>query len=397
MPAPVFLAALGALLVSLDSSLNIALPAVAADFGIGPEAVRWMIICYVATYALTAFGAGMLGDRIGAARVFSAGAWLSAIVFAAYAVAPSFAAVLACRIAQGITGGLIYGTASALVTQSLPRERHGRGLGLMSLGLGVGVAVGPVLGGVLVDAFGWRSVFLYRAPLAAALGAAALVMAPRSRAEGATSPRALAFGDVARLDVLLPGLLTFLSSAAQFSVWLLIPFYLVSAQALSASTGGVLFALSPLGTALAAPVSGWAADRLGTRWPVVIGLAVEMAGLLIISRLAADSSLVTVVVGLLLVGLGVGIFQVANLAQMMAAFPRTQQGAAGGLAFLARALGSAAGVQVSAALFGARAAAVGFMPAFQGAFLGAAIVAGVAALLALGSAFGRGRHRRLAL
>ena len=299
MPAPVFLAALGAFLVSLDSSLNIALPAVAADFGVGPEAVRWMIICYVATYALTAFGAGMLGDRIGAARVFTAGAWLSVIVFAAYAVAPSFAATLACRIAQGITGGLLYGTASALVTQSLPRERHGRGLGVMSLGLGAGVAVGPVIGGLLVDAFGWRSVFLYRAPLALALGAAALAMSPRSRPEETRSPRALRFREVARLDVLLPGLLTFLSSSAQFSVWLLIPFYLVSAQALSASAGGVLFALSPLGTALAAPVSGWAADRLGTRWPVVIGLAVEMAGLAIISRLAADSSLVMVVVGLL--------------------------------------------------------------------------------------------------
>jgi predicted MFS family arabinose efflux permease len=261
----------------------------------------------------------------------------------------------------------------------------------------VGVAVGPVLGGALVDAFGWRSVFLYRAPLAAALGAAALAMAPRSRPEGATSRRGLALRDVARLDVLLPGLLTFLSSSAQFSVWLLIPFYLLSSQALSATAGGVLFALSPLGTALASPVSGWAADRLGTRWPVVIGLVIEMAGLAIISQLAADSSLVLAVAGLLCVGLGVGVFQVANLAQMMAAFPRTQQGVAGGLAFLARALGSAAGVQVSAAMFGARAASVGFMPAFQSAFVGAAAVAGVAAALALGWALGRGRDRRLAL
>ena len=82
MPAPVVLAALGALLVSLDASLNIALPAVAAAFGIGPAAVRWMIICYVATYALTALGAGILADRLGALRVFTAGLWLSAAVFA---------------------------------------------------------------------------------------------------------------------------------------------------------------------------------------------------------------------------------------------------------------------------------------------------------------------------
>ena len=99
MPAPVVLAAFGALLVSLDASLNIALPAVAAAFGIGPAAVRWMIICYVGTYALTAFGAGILADRLGALRVFTAGLWLSAAVFAAYC-----AGAVVCRHA-GVSRG----------------------------------------------------------------------------------------------------------------------------------------------------------------------------------------------------------------------------------------------------------------------------------------------------
>jgi MFS family permease len=398
MPAPVVLAAFGALLVSLDASLNIALPAVAAAFGIGPAAVRWMIICYVATYALTALGAGILADRLGALRVFTAGLWLSAIVFAAYWLAPSYAATLACRVAQGVSGGLIYGTASALVTQSLPRERYGRGLGVMSLGLGVGVAVGPVIGGLLVDGFGWRAVFLYRAPLALALGAVAARFLGRSVRGGAGELRRLALVDIARLAVLRPAVLAFLATFAQFSVWLLIPFYLVSARAIGASLGGMLFTLSPLGTALAAPLAGWAADRLGTRWPIVIGLGIETLGLVVISRLAPDSPLVAVVAGLLLVGFGVGVFQVPNLTEMMAAFPRAQQGAAGGLAFLGRALGSAAGVQVTAALFDARrAAGAGFMSAFESAFLGAALVAGLAALIALAPALVRGRGPRLAL
>jgi MFS family permease len=384
MPAPVVLAALGALLVSLDASLNIALPAVAAAFGIGPAAVRWMIICYVGTYALTALGAGILADRLGALRVFTAGLWLSAAVFAAYWLAPSYAVTLACRVAQGVSGGLIYGTASALVTQSLPRERYGRGLGVMSFGLGVGVAVGPVIGGLLVDGFGWRAVFLYRAPLALALGAVAV--------------RSLGRSLRARLTVLRPAVLAFLATFAQFSVWLLIPFYLVSARAIGASLGGVFFTLSPLGTALAAPLAGWAADRLGTRWPIVIGLGIETLGLAVISRLAPDSPLVAVVAGLLLVGFGVGVFQVPNLTEMMAAFPRAQQGAAGGLAFLGRALGSAAGVQVTAALFDARrAAGAGFMSAFESAFLGAALVAGLATVIALVPALVRGRGTRLAL
>jgi MFS family permease len=102
----------------------------------------------------------VVADRVGAARVFTAGLWLSGLVFLAYWPAPTFGAVLACRVAQGVSGGLVYGTASALVTQALPRGRHGRGLGVMSLGLGAGVAVGPVLGGFLVEGYGWRSVFL---------------------------------------------------------------------------------------------------------------------------------------------------------------------------------------------------------------------------------------------
>lgn len=398
MPAPVVLAAFGALLVSLDASLNIALPAVAAAFGIGPAAVRWMIICYVGTYALTALGAGILADRLGALRVFTAGLWLSAVVFTAYWLAPSYAVTLVCRVAQGVSGGLIYGTASALVTQSLPRERHGRGLGVMSLGLGVGVAVGPVIGGLLVDGFGWRAVFLYRAPLALALAVVAARFLERSLPGGATMLGKLARADVARLAVLRPAVLAFLATFAQFSVWLLIPFYLVSARAIGASLGGVLFTLSPLGTALAAPLAGWAADRLGTRWPIVIGLGMEMLGLVVISRLTPDSALVAVGVGLLLVGFGVGVFHVPNLAEMMAAFPRAQQGVAGGLAFLGRALGSAAGVQVTAALFDARrTAGAGFMSAFESAFLGAALVAGLAVLIALAPALVRSRGPRLAL
>ena len=70
---PVLLAALGALLMSLDSAINIVLPAMAGAFGVEPAAIRWVIICYVLTYALTAFVAGVLADRLGPGPVFTAG------------------------------------------------------------------------------------------------------------------------------------------------------------------------------------------------------------------------------------------------------------------------------------------------------------------------------------
>jgi MFS family permease len=379
---PVLLAALGALLMSLDSAINIVLPAMAEAFGVAPAAIRWVIICYVLTYALTAFAAGLLADRLGPGPVFSAGLWICGFAFLGYLTAHSYTMVLLLRVLQGLGGGLVYGTAPALVTLSLPRERHGRGLGVMSLGLGVGLGVGPMLGGVLLDAFGWSSTFLFRAPL---FLAAAVLAQTRLRALGGAPslPRRIELADVLRVPVLRSAALAFLSNHAQFSVWLLVPFYLVGPLALSPTVGGLVFTLTPLANALAAPVGGAATDRIGPRVPLVVGLALELAGLLVIARMTEHTPLALVGVAMALVGVGVGLFQVPNLAQMMTAFPQAQQGAAGGLAFLGRTLGSAVGVQVTAALFDARVSRDGFLPAFHVAFLAAAAVCALAVLLAL--------------
>jgi MFS family permease len=377
---PVLLAALGALLMSLDSAINIVLPAMAAAFGVGPAAIRWVIICYVLTYALTAFVAGVLADRLGPGPVFTVGLWLSAAAFMGYALAHTYGTVLLLRVAQGLGGGLVYGTAPALVTLSLPRERHGRGLGLMSLGVGLGI--GPLVGGALLDGFGWSAAFVFRAPLFLALGVLAQT---RFRRLGGAAPvrRRVALADLLRLPVLRAALLAFLSNHAQFSVWLLMPFFLVGPLGLTPTVGGLVFALTPLANALVAPLGGWATDRVGPRGPLACGLALEVAGLLTIGTLSDAPSLVLVGVAMALVGLGVGLFQVPNLALMMASFPPAQQGVAGGLAFLSRTLGSAVGVQVTAALFDARLGRDGFLPAFHGAFLAAGAVCALAVALSL--------------
>jgi MFS family permease len=379
---PVLLAALGALLVSLDSAINIALPAMAAAFGVEPAAIRWVIICYVLTYALTAFAAGLLADRLGPGPVFTAGLWLCAATFAGYALASSYGAVLLLRVAQGVGSGMVYGTAPALVTLSLPPARHGRGLGSMSLGIGVGLGVGPVLGGLLVDGFGWPASFVFRAPLFLILALLALTRFGRV-AGAAPVPRRLAAADVLRLPVFRAGTLAFLSQYAQFAVWLLMPFFLVTARGLSPSVGGLVFVLTPLATALAAPLGGVLTDRVGPRWPLRVGLALEAAGLLAIGGLTEATSIVLVGGAMALVGFGAGLFQVPNLALMMAAFPPAQQGAAGGLAFLGRTLGSAVGVQATALLFAARLPRDGFLAAFHAAFLAAGLVCVLGALLAL--------------
>lgn len=185
-----------------------------------------------------------------------------------------------------------------------------------------------------------------------------------------------------RAPVLVAGAQAFVANAAIFAIWLLAPFYLVASRGLSVFAAGLLFTLTPLGTTLAAPVAGRLADRIGVRAPVVAGLLVEALGLLLLSRADPTTRVEIVGLALLAAGFGVGLFQVTNMTQIMAAFTTGQQGAAGGFAFLSRTLGVVAGVAMLAQLFAARRVAVGLGPAAAEAFCAAGVTVALAAVAA---------------
>jgi len=295
-------------------------------------------------------------------------------------VAPSFGWLLGARIVQGFGGGCVYGTSPGLVTLGVPSAQRGRALGFLGAAMGLGLTLGPLLAGVLVDAFGWRSVFHLRLPLGLATLAWAWVVMPTAPA--ARAPRLVAPRDLVRRAVVLPGALSFTANAGSFAIWLLAPFYLVSARGMDASAAGLLFMLTPLGTTLAAPLAGRLADRAGAAMPVVSGLALEAAGLALLSRATPESTVVLVAAALFVAGFGLGMFQVPNMAVVMAAFPSSQQGAAGGFTFLARTLGVVAGVLGLAYFFAARRLVVGLAPAASEAFLVAGLTVALAAIVA---------------
>jgi len=138
------IAAAGAALVSLDSVVNIAFPAMAAAFAVPPDRMRWVIICYVFTYALTSLAGGALADRVGHARVFRTGVALSAVAFALGGLAPTFGAFLGARVVQGFAGGLVYGTAPGIITLAAGPGARARALGVLNAAIGVSYAVGPL-------------------------------------------------------------------------------------------------------------------------------------------------------------------------------------------------------------------------------------------------------------
>jgi MFS family permease len=373
-------AAAGACVVSLDSTMNIAFPAIAAAFAVPPERVRWVIVSYVLVYAVTSLAGGALADRVGHGRVFRVGLLLSVVAFAMGALAPTFGWLLVARVVQGLGGGCVYGTSPGLVTLGVPAARRGGALGFLGAAMGLGLSAGPVIAGVLVDVFGWAAVYYFRLPLAAALLVWAWVAIPAAPAPRA--PRLVAARDLLRRPVLFAGALSFIANAGMFAIWLLAPFYLVAARGMPASVAGVMFMLTPLGTTLAAPLAGRLADRAGARVPAAGGLALQAAGLALLSRAEPTSPVLVVAVALFAAGFGLGMFQVPNMAVVMAAFPALQQGAAGGFAFLARTLGVVTGVLGLAHLFAVRRLVVGLAPAAAEAFLVAAVAVALAAVLA---------------
>jgi MFS family permease len=378
---PRWIAAAGAFLVSLDSVVNIAFPAIAGAFAAPPEAMRWVIVSYVFVYAIFSFAGGALGDVVGHGRVFAAGVALSALGFLLCGAAPVFAALLLGRALQGLGAGLVYGTSPGILTLAEPTGAKGRAVGFFNAALGLALTAGPLVAGVLVEVSGWRAVFLFRAPLALALLAWVLAALPRRRAMAGS--RLVGLRDIGRARVVVPAALSFVANGGIFAIWLLVPFYLATIRGLGPVASGVFFMLAPLAMTVAAPLAMRLTDRVPVRALIAGGLLVEAAGLAGLSRAGTATPLVVVAAMLFLAGLGLGIFQVPNMASVMAAFGRGQQGAAGGLAFLARTLGVVTGVLAMGQLVALRRDAIGFGAAYGEAFTCAALAVALAGALAV--------------
>src|SRR4051812_26851982 len=159
---------LGISVVPLDTAVNIAFPDITGSFGLPIPMIQWVVICYVLTHAGLMLAFGRVGDMWGHGRVFRAGLLWSVAAFLLCAAAPSFGWLLFFRFLQGIGAGLIISCAPALVTSLYPEARRSHALGVFTLMFAIGSASGPLIGGALVEHWGWPSVFWFRAPIALA-------------------------------------------------------------------------------------------------------------------------------------------------------------------------------------------------------------------------------------
>ncbi|MGZ2359685.1 MFS transporter [Streptomyces sp. 372A] len=173
---------LGSSMAMLDSTvINVALPRIGDDLGTDLAALQWTVNAYMLTLAGLILLGGALGDRYGRRRVFVVGVIWFAAASLVCGLAPNAPVLIAARALQGVGGALLTPGSLALIQASFHPDDRARAVGLWSGFGGVGAAVGPFLGGWLVDGPGWRWVFLLNLPLAAVCVPVALRHVPESR------------------------------------------------------------------------------------------------------------------------------------------------------------------------------------------------------------------------
>ncbi len=400
-PALAFAAAcLAASLGPLDTMVNTAFPAITADFALEVAQIQWIPIAYLLAYGSLALVTGRIGDLYGYRRTCLAGLCVCACAFAACAAAPSYGWLLAARVLQGVGIALVLGGAPPLALAAYPESRRTAILGRYSAVLALVLVLGPAAGGVLVEAFGWRSVYALRVPVSlAALALLARVPeAPRhSRAQGFDGAGAAllmfwlsAFVLALAMPVATGWMLALLAAAglamfvlhegrtaapivrpslfldarfalfnvtsmgvhfAGFAIFLLGPYFFIRVAGLSTLAAGVLLSFGPVGAALGSALAERMVRRFGTG-PVALSAAALVA-VTVGAAAAWDSQSAIAGIGLLMFaqGAGIGLFQVAYTDYVVAALPIAERGVAASLANLTRTLGVLASASLLSALF----------------------------------------------
>ena len=373
--------ALAAILAPLNSTIiAVALPSIADAFRATPAtATQWLVTAYLVVTIVAQSPAGKLADLWGTSRVLTLGRAAFGLGALAAVLSPSLLALALGRVLMAIGGALSIPTVFAQLRNSVPAERRGRVFGVFGAIMGAAAATGPVLGGILTDAFGWHSVFLVNVPVVLL----SFVLEPPVRGERSTkTPHfdwlgstilgvavVLLVGAVNRTSILLAAgaallLAIFvmrelrasdpvldvrlftrapfaagssivgLQNLAMYAMLFLLPFFLVDRGAARTGRTLLLFTLSMV---LASPVGGRLSDAIGARIVACAGALISTAGA---ALFIAQGELVASVI---LMGAGIGISTSPAQASALGAVPASQAGVASGALSTMRYLGGVIG------------------------------------------------------
>jgi EmrB/QacA subfamily drug resistance transporter len=398
---------MGTFMAVLDSSIvNVALPLIAASFGVELTAVQWVVTAYLLVISSLLPLFGKIGDLYGRRRIYLLGFVIFTIGSLLCSLSSSIWFLVASRVLQAIGASMLMSNSPAIVSVTFPGKERGRVLGMNGTVVALASMAGPSLGGILVGLFNWQWIFYINLPIGIfayllgyyilpveekhssgtfdfkgaalfAIGMTGLLVVLSEGQEwgwGSLGVFIITIVSVVILSIFVwhegrvshpmidltlfkrwpflagnvSGLLSFM---AMFTNNMLMPFYLHSVLLLTPTQIGLAITPFPLLMAFAAPVSGYLSEKVS---PVILtsgGLGILMSGLLYLSTLNVQSTVWQVVIGQGIMGIGNGMFQSPNNNSVLSSVPASKVGLASGISALMRNVGMVSGTAVAVSVF----------------------------------------------
>lgn len=388
-------------MVTLDGTVvNVALPAISRDLNTTLENAQLAVSVYLVAVVSTILLFGRLGDTFGKERVFLFGVAL----FGAGSLLAGFSGnMLVLNIAraiEGIGGAAAMANSQGIITEIFPSTERGRALGIVSIGAAVGTMLGPSLGGFIVTNLKWNYIFLINVPVALFSLIAGFIIFPKERTVKQKidflGAFLLAFGLIlffiglysgehkgyghpliwtefaASIAILVVFFLlerkkqtpildlavfknpifrlaifcVFVQFMVSGGVSILLPIFLEDAKQMSAAQSGLFLMAMPIAMGATSPIGGILADKFDPLKICTIGLVSIFLGILLISTLTLSSSMLVMIIALIFVGVGSGLFTAPNSSMIMGTASKDKLGMVGSINGFMRNFGSAIGVSV---------------------------------------------------
>jgi EmrB/QacA subfamily drug resistance transporter len=402
---------LSLLMVSMDATIvNVAIPAIRRDLGAQISGLQWVIDAYTMVVASLLMLAGSMADRLGRRRIFQYGMSLFALGSLLCSLAPDIRSLIAFRVIQALGATMLNPVAMSIITNTFTEPKaRARAIGIWGAVVGISMALGPLIGGALTEAIGWRSIFWINLPIAATAWLMAQRYIPESKAARArrVDPvgQLLVFAALAslicaviegprtgwdsvpilglfaitvlsvigilvyeprRIDPLLDlrffrsipfssAALIAICSFSSFSGFLFLnAIYLQEVRGLSAFQTGLLTLPLALATMLCSPISGRLVGSVGTRLPLLLAGTATIVSALILSRLTADTPIALLMLAYFIFGVGFGLVNAPITNTAVSGMPKAQAGVAAATASTSRQIGASLGVAIGGSIVGAR-------------------------------------------
>jgi EmrB/QacA subfamily drug resistance transporter len=374
----------------MSSAVNIALPAIGTEFATSAILLSWVPTSFLLAAAMFAVPFGRISDIYGMKKIFTYGIIIFTLASFLSAVAPSAESLIIFRIFQGIGGAMIFVTGLAIITSVYPPQERGKAIGINIATVYIALSLGPVLGGVMTQYLGWRSLFYAMIPLGILIliltywklkdewaeckgekfdikGSVfysvvlVMVMYGFSTLPHITGIILVIGGIIGFIGFLMyelrlespvlnvklfknrtfafSNLAALINYSATFAVTFLLSLYLQYIKALDPLSAGLILVAQPVMMAIFAPIAGRLSDRFVPQKLAALGMALSTVGLFIFAFINEETSIAFITVGLLIIGTGFGFFSSPNTNAIMGSVERKFYGVASAMVSTMRLLG----------------------------------------------------------